>query len=103
MHRLISENREAIAALCKRFGVNRLEVFGSAARGSDFDATLSDADFLVEFQRGGKLGPLEEFFEFRNELSALLHRPVDLVEPGAVKNPYVARGINRARELVYGT
>ena len=29
--------RDALAALCRRFGVTRLEVFGSAARGAGFD------------------------------------------------------------------
>jgi predicted nucleotidyltransferase len=30
--------------------VQRLEVFGSAARGDDFNETYSDIDFLVEIQ-----------------------------------------------------
>jgi uncharacterized protein len=34
---LIAERRSDIAALCRRFGVRRLAVFGSAARGDDFD------------------------------------------------------------------
>ena len=29
----IEEKREALAELCRRYGVARLEVFGSAARG----------------------------------------------------------------------
>ena len=46
---LIAEHRAEIAALCRRFGVRRLAVFGSAARGADFDPARSDVDFLVEF------------------------------------------------------
>jgi hypothetical protein len=38
----IAEKREALADLCHRYGVERLEVFGSAAR-SDFDRTRSGA------------------------------------------------------------
>lgn len=49
MHPEVLRHREAIAALCRRHGVARLEVFGSAARGEDFDPARSDADFLVEF------------------------------------------------------
>jgi uncharacterized protein len=37
-------------ALCRRFHVRRLDVFGSAARG-DFDPEHSDVDFIVEFDR----------------------------------------------------
>ena len=101
MHRAIAENQEGIAALCRRYGVAKLEVFGSAARALDFDESRSDADFLVEFESGGTLGALEEFFGFRDALSQLLRRPVDLTEPGAVRNPFVKRAIDRARELVY--
>lgn len=36
-------------AICRRFGVRRLDVFGSASRGTDFDPEHSDVDFLVEF------------------------------------------------------
>ena len=101
MHRLIDDNRAVISALCQRYGVGKLEVFGSAARGEDFDELASDADFLVEYRRPTRLGPLEEYFGFREALAALLGRPVDLVEPGAIKNPYLLKDINRARELVY--
>jgi uncharacterized protein len=101
MHRLIEDNRAAIAVLCQRYGVSKLEVFGSAARGTDFDHELSDADFLVEYQRPARLGPLEEYFGFREALADLLARPIDLVEPGGIRNPYLLKGINRALELVY--
>ncbi|MEY9363651.1 putative nucleotidyltransferase [Bradyrhizobium yuanmingense] len=40
----IGKHRQALTALCQRSGVLRLEVFGSAARGADFDPARSDAD-----------------------------------------------------------
>jgi predicted nucleotidyltransferase len=46
MLQLIEMRRRDIAELCGRFHVNRLEVFGSAARGSDFDPTRSNVDLL---------------------------------------------------------
>jgi uncharacterized protein len=101
MHRVIAENRNAIADLCRQYGVSRLEVFGSAARGGDFDEALSDADFLVEYQRPAKYAALEEYFGLRERLSSLLGRSVDLVEPRAVENPYLLKAINNSRELVY--
>jgi len=45
----IETHREQIAELCRRYGVKRLELFGSATRGSDFDPERSDIDFLIEF------------------------------------------------------
>ena len=102
MHDLIAQRRAEIAALCRRYGVRRLDVFGSAARGTDFDPTRSDADFLVEFGPAGDLAPLEQFFGLAEALAHALGRPVDLVEVGSVRNPFVLAGINSARELVYG-
>ncbi len=100
MHADIATRREALAALCRRFDVARLEVFGSASR-SDFDPNHSDADFLVEFRPGSDMPALGQFFTLAQELENLLGRPVDLVELGAVRNPYVLATINQAREVVY--
>lgn len=97
----IEQHRAAIADLCRRYHVRRLEVFGSAARGDDFDPERSDADFLVEFDPSADLPALEEFFGFRDSLTQVLGRTVDLVEAGAVQNPYVLESINRSKECVY--
>ncbi len=103
MHAEIARKREEMIALCRRYGVARLEVFGSAARGVDFDPVTSDADFLVEFKPESSLSPLEQFFGFADALEHLLGRPVDLVEPGAICNPFMLAGINRSRETVYAS
>jgi predicted nucleotidyltransferase len=99
----IAEKREALAALCRRYGVKRLEVFGSAARGVDFDPKKSDFDFLVEFEQPTDLSPFKQFFGFAEALEELLGRRVDLVESSAIQNPYLRASINRSRELVYGS
>lgn len=49
---LIDDNRDAIVALCKQYGVQRLAVFGSAVKGT-FDPAASDLDFAVEFEDYG--------------------------------------------------
>ncbi|MGA2045265.1 MAG: nucleotidyltransferase domain-containing protein [Roseiarcus sp.] len=103
MHADIAGKRDALSALCRRFGVARLEVFGSAARGTDFDPQRSDIDFLVAFEPDLELPPLERFFGLAEALEALFGRPVDLVEDGAMRNPYVRAGVDRSREPVYGS
>jgi len=103
MHTLIEQRRAEIADLCRRYGVRRLEVFGSAARGTDFDPARSDADFLVDFEPGNDMPPLRQFFGLAEDLQALLGRSVDLVETGAIKNPFILADINRAREIVYAS
>ena len=100
MHPAIAQHRSGISAICQRYSIQRLEVFGSAARAVDFDPASSDADFLVEFAPDVQPG-LQTLFGAKAELETLLGRGVDLVEPGAVRNPYVMASINRNREAVY--
>lgn len=101
MHPAVRDRRDAIAELCRRYRVRRLEVFGSAARGTDFDPVRSDADFLVEFSPTADGPSLRLFFGFRDDLSRLLGRPVDLAETAAIRNPYLLADIDRSREVVY--
>ncbi len=101
MHTDIEKHRETLTALCRRYGVVRLEVFGSAARGADFDPARSDADFLVEFENVSGLSALDQFLGSSEALQRLLGRPVDLVEASAVRNPYVRATIDRSKELIY--
>ena len=84
MHPDLADKRDALADLCRRFGVARLDVFGSAARGGDFDPGRSDADFLVTFTLAAR-DDLAAFADFEAALAALLGRPVDLVERPAVE------------------
>ncbi|OGB12666.1 MAG: DNA polymerase III subunit beta [Burkholderiales bacterium RIFCSPLOWO2_12_67_14] len=100
MHPAIAQHRASIAAICQRYRITRLEVFGSAARADDFDPANSDADFLVEFAADAQ-PDLRSFYGAKADLELLLGRGVDLVEPGAVRNPYVLASINRHREPVY--
>ena len=102
MHVLIQQHRDEIAALCRRCGVQRLEVFGSAARGVDFDPSTSDVDFLVAFEAGAGRPPWDRREDLSEALESVLGRAVDLVNPANIANPYILASINRARELVYG-
>ena len=103
MHAAIADKKDELAELCRRYGVVRLEVFGSAARGADFDPQTSDADFLVEFNPDSGLAPFDQFFDLAEALRDALGRPVDLVESCTVRNPYLRAAIDRSRELVYAS
>ena len=104
MHADIARRRAALAALCRRYDVARLEVFGSAARGTGFDPKQSDVDFLVTFTPATR-NDLAAFADFKEALEALLGRPVDLVEREAVeasRNFIRRRTILREAEAIYG-
>jgi uncharacterized protein len=96
----IESQRAQIAEICARQGVRRLEVFGSAATGA-FDAARSDFDFLVEFDPAQRFGAFDQYFGLKEQLEALLGRPVDLVVEGASSNRYFLESVNKSRRLLY--
>lgn len=102
MHPIIEEHRAAIEAACREFGVRRLEVFGSAARGDDFDLKKkSDVDFIAEFVRPVSMGAFRQFFGFILALEDIFDRKVDVIELAGITNPYLLEAIQNDRQLVY--
>lgn len=97
---LIEQHRDRIEALCREYGVRRLEVFGSAASGA-FDRDTSDVDLFVEFQDLGWKGSFKRYMGLKLALEDLLGRPVDLVEPQAVTNPYFMEVAGQHRHPLY--
>ena len=91
----ISINRHDMTALCQRYGVNTLAVFGSVARGED--RPDSDIDLLVTFSRRVSLLRL---VALERELSQLLEREVDLQTEAAL-SPYIRDQILRERRIIY--
>ena len=100
MHHEIEEGRGKIAEICQRYRVSRLDVFGSAARGTDFDPETSDADFLVEFEPPILPGIAKRRMGMINDLRTVLGREVDLLRIGTAKNKYLQQAIDESRELV---
>ena len=94
-------NRPELAELCRRYGVRRLDLFGSAASGG-FDAARSDVDFVVEFN-DDPAHLFDRYFGLKDALEALYGRPVDLVSEGASANPYFVAALNRSRRRVYAS
>ena len=84
MHAEILRHRETLAALCRRHGVARLDVFGSAARGVDFDPARSDVDLLVEFAPSTPRR-LAALLDFEAEAGKALARPVEVVDRSAIE------------------
>ncbi len=84
MHAEMLRHRETLAALCRRHGVARLDVFGSAARGVDFDPARSDVDLLVEFAPSTPRC-LAALLDFEAEAGKALARPVEVVDRRAIE------------------
>ena len=95
----LSSRHEAIADACRRFGVTGLTVFGSAA--TDASTDLSDVDLLVTFDPGFAMNRFDAYFGLKEALEAIFERPVDLVVPSALDNPYFARSVEATRIDLY--
>ena len=100
MHSAIEKHREALRDLCERFGVRRLEIFGSAVSGR-FDPDLSDLDFLVDFSPVSPALLADRYLGLLEALQTLFQRPIDLVMTAAIRNPYFLQGIEPSRTLLY--
>ncbi|MHB1010962.1 MAG: nucleotidyltransferase family protein [Propionibacteriaceae bacterium] len=73
---------ERLREVCERYGVVRLDVFGSLSRGTG--RPDSDIDLLYTLAPGARLGwAIEDLSE---ELAAVLGRPVDLVSRRALNS-----------------
>ena len=92
--------RAAVAALCRRFHVRRLDLFGSAARGT-FDPERSDFDFVVTFDELPTIEFADVFFGLKEALADLLKRPVDLLTAETIRNPYLRDSIEKSRMVLY--
>lgn len=85
---------DALAEICRRHAVRRLDLFGSAATGA-FDTARSDVDVLVEWDADGPRRPWGGYEALRTELEALFGRPVDLIAgpPQRFTNPHFRQAV----------
>lgn len=98
---LITDHLGEVRALCEKYRVKRLTLFGSAVKGT-FDEETSDVDFLVEFfPEPDPIVAGRSHLRFWNELESLFERKVDLVAHGSIENPYVAASVRRNQVDLY--
>jgi uncharacterized protein len=98
---LVAQHRAELEALCRRFRVRRLELFGSSAATGQDRPGESDLDFLVEFESLPDGGYADTYFGLLEALQSLFGRAVDLVIPSTIKNPYFPQSVERTKTLLY--
>src|SRR6185369_2909755 len=79
MQQLVQQRLQVLRELCVKHRVERLDLFGSAAR-DDFDPQMSDLDFLVEFEPMPPREHADSYFGLLADLEDLFGRRVDLLE-----------------------
>ncbi len=98
--RLVQKKSPAITELCRHYHVEELYLFGSAASG-DFKRLKSDIDFLVKFLSCTPADHADRYFGLLAGLRDLFRRRIDLIEIGALKNPYFRESAESNRILIY--
>jgi len=98
MDTILMPSRDALAGVCRRWQVAELALFGSVARGAS--RPDSDIDLLVTFQPDAPWSTLD-LVDLHEQLAALFHRPVDLVEKKAIRNPYRKASILHDKSVLY--
>jgi uncharacterized protein len=83
MNPIIEAKKPEIIALCRQYGVIRLDLFGSAT-GPNWDPERSDFDFVIDFENRGP-GIFLRFVDFGDEMERLLGRRVDLISEKRMK------------------
>ncbi|MCO5226123.1 MAG: nucleotidyltransferase domain-containing protein [Thermomicrobiales bacterium] len=99
----MAEHLDEIRALSEKYGVEKLEIFGSAMT-EEFDPKRSDVDFIVHYPEGYDFGPFgKELFDFEKALSDELGRSAQLVMTKALKNPLFRECADQTRVVIYGS
>jgi uncharacterized protein len=97
----VEDRREEAAELCRRYGVERLDLFGSAAS-EGFEPGRSDLDFVVSFERREPPDLFDRYFGLKEDLESLFGREVDLVMEGALrKDRRFAESVEESRIPLY--
>ncbi len=93
----LDSHRPELASICAELGVRRLELFGSALHSDE----PGDLDFLVDLGVRPPADYANAYFALLDRLQALFARPVDLVTPAGLDNPYFRERVEQEKALLY--
>jgi uncharacterized protein len=85
--------------LCKQFGVKRLGLFGSVARGDD--SRSRDIDFFAEFEDPSPESMPQRYFGFIEAAEKFYQKPVQLLTPRMIRNPFFKRSVYKDLIFIY--
>lgn len=99
--KMIEMNMDKIVALCKKYKVAKLWVFGSILTPRFNDE--SDVDFIVDFDEKQieLLDYADNFFDFIHEIEDVVGRKVDMVVNKSIKNRFFRAEVDETRKLLW--
>lgn len=92
---MVQYDAAQLAARCRRNGIRRLRLFGSAAR--EDDRPDSDVDLIADFDR--PIGYFE-LIRAENDLAAFFGRPVDLLTEPAI-SPHMRDNVLKSARVIF--
>lgn len=97
MNQALLIRRPEIFAICKRFKVKRLDVFGDSVSGG------KDIGFLVDFLEYGPWHNVEAYYGLQRALEGIFDedQDIDYLDIAALKDPYIKRTIEKTRTPFY--
>ena len=95
-------NKKQLDAICKKYHVKELSVFGSVL--TDKFGKDSDIDFLISFNETeiDLLQYAENYFNILEELEKITGRKVDLVEKKSLSNAFFIEELEETKKVIYG-
>ena len=96
----IDFNIENLNKLCINYNVEKMYLFGSVLN-SKFNEK-SDVDLLVKFKEIELAEYFDNYINFKEKLTELFGREVDLLEEQTLRDPILIKSINNSKELVFG-
>jgi len=99
MLHLISSKKQALVALCEKYDIKTMHVFGSAT--TDEFNDLSDIDILISFKEIPFSKYTDNYFELHENLEKLFGRKVDLLTERSLSNPYFIQSVEATKQLLY--
>ena len=96
----IDQHHSSVVALCRRYRVRELQLFGSAATGA-FVLATSDLDFIAEFADTQSADYPDRYLDFCDSLEQLFKRPVDVVTKRAIHNKFFRDEVQRTAQTIY--
>ncbi|MCA9833254.1 MAG: nucleotidyltransferase domain-containing protein [Thermomicrobiales bacterium] len=101
LHHLVAMHLEEIREISEKYGIEKLEIFGSAMTEA-FDPARSDVDFIVHYPDGYEFGFfLSRYQDYEDELAAALGRPAQLVMTSALRNASFKTEADKTRMEIY--
>ena len=94
---ILQKSKQRIAAICRKYQISELSLFGSQVRGES--SAKSDFDFLVDFNSETRVGFLK-LGRIQSDLEEIVRTKVDLVPKDGLK-PIIRQRVLAEAEIIY--